>query len=139
MKLYTNGMVLQKVLGNICFSEQIFYRKQPLGTPEYMPFSIVHSHAGTAEPWRLVGGRATFLEEKCFSLTPYPGCVFAEKYLVENVENTISKPKKSGDPPLPQQTCISRASFEAPPPVEIALCRPYHVSHVQSVCPPNFS
>ena len=29
-------LVLQKILGNICFSEQIFYRKQSLGAPVYI-------------------------------------------------------------------------------------------------------
>ena len=42
-KLYLNGTLFQKflavfkqqnVVGNICFSEQIFYRKQSLGAPE---------------------------------------------------------------------------------------------------------
>ena len=42
-KLNMNGMViekflafleLQKILGNFCFSEQIFYRKQSLGAPD---------------------------------------------------------------------------------------------------------
>ena len=46
----------------------------------------------------------TFLEEKCFCkvhalsarstchFTSYPGWGFLEKYLIENVENTISEP-----------------------------------------------
>ena len=29
---------LQNILGNFCFSEQIFYRKQSLGAPEYWPY-----------------------------------------------------------------------------------------------------
>ena len=41
-KLYLNGTVVQKflvvlkkkILGNICFFEQIIHRKQSLGTPE---------------------------------------------------------------------------------------------------------
>ena len=43
-KLYMNGTVimkvlaflnLQKILGNVCFSEQIFHRKQSLGVPDF--------------------------------------------------------------------------------------------------------
>ena len=42
-KLYMNGVIVKKflavlkklnILGNICFSEQVFYRKQSLGAPD---------------------------------------------------------------------------------------------------------
>ena len=34
LHLEISALKLQKILGNICFSEQIFYKKQPLGSPE---------------------------------------------------------------------------------------------------------
>ena len=65
--------------------------------------------------------------------TPYPGWNFLEKYLIENVENTISEPldfkivwERTPPNPPPQQTRVSGASFQAQsPPVEIALRRPW--------------
>ena len=32
---------LQEILGNFCFFEQTFYRKQSLGAPEYLPLCCV--------------------------------------------------------------------------------------------------
>ena len=32
--------LLEKLLGNICFSEQIFYRKQSLGAPAILAFIV---------------------------------------------------------------------------------------------------
>ena len=48
-KLYMNGTFIykfiavlkkKKILGNICFSEQILYRKQSLGAPDTIPNSF---------------------------------------------------------------------------------------------------
>ena len=52
-KLYMNGTVilkvlafldLQNILGNFCFSEQIFHRKQSLGVPDFFYILNIDSH-----------------------------------------------------------------------------------------------
>ena len=42
---------LQKILGNICFSEQIFYRKQSLGAPVKCGQPLVSWHVFKKWPW----------------------------------------------------------------------------------------
>ena len=39
----------KKILGNICFSEQIFYRKQSLGVPVNVLFLIYKDKSGKLE------------------------------------------------------------------------------------------